>query len=70
MKQNFSTSPGPEARLDQNKTVFEVEVMVRAHEKWVAAGRPHGKPDEFWAAAEQEIRKEGLKRIGTVNACH
>ena len=34
----------------------EVALMVRAHEKWVAAGRPKGNGEEFWSAAQQEVR--------------
>jgi hypothetical protein len=41
--------------LPRSKVAFEVAVMVRAHEKWVAAGCPKSKQDRFWADAEEEL---------------
>lgn len=34
---------------------FEQRVRERAYWLWEAAGRPHGRGDEFWHAARQEL---------------
>ncbi|MCK1393053.1 DUF2934 domain-containing protein [Bradyrhizobium sp. 1] len=34
----------------------EQDIRERAHELWQQAGRPAGREDEFWHAAEQELR--------------
>jgi hypothetical protein len=42
---------------------FEYHVRHRAYELWVASGRPDGKHQDFWEAAERELlaqRKVGL----------
>jgi hypothetical protein len=57
MEPNHSTSDAS-VRSVQDKTALDVEVMVRAHEKWVAAGRPKGNGDQFWIAAREEIDQE------------
>lgn len=31
------------------------EVTQRAHELWEAAGRPHGRSEEFWHQAELQL---------------
>ncbi|MGT2502105.1 DUF2934 domain-containing protein [Bradyrhizobium guangxiense] len=36
----------------------EQEIRERAHRLWEQAGRPEGREDEFWRAAEQELRNE------------
>lgn len=41
-------------RSDRQKRVEQ-----RAHDIWVAEGRPHGKHDEHWHRAEREITEEG-----------
>jgi len=43
----------------------EIEaIKQRAHELWVARGRPHGSADEDWHQAERESRaKNGSQRI-------
>jgi hypothetical protein len=38
--------------------VSEVAIMVRAHEIWVAAGRPKSDGRPFCSQAEQELRRE------------
>jgi hypothetical protein len=36
----------------------EQEIRERAHHLWERAGKPEGREDEFWHAAEQELRNE------------
>ena len=36
----------------------EREIMDRAHQLWERAGRPEGREDEFWQAAQQQLRNE------------
>lgn len=36
----------------------EQEIRERAHQLWERAGKPEGRDDEFWRAAEQELRNE------------
>lgn len=38
--------------------VSDVAVMIRAHYKWVDAGRPKGDGRPFWVEAERELRQE------------
>jgi hypothetical protein len=37
---------------------FEYHVRHRAYELWVASGRPDGKHQDFWEAAERELRAQ------------
>ena len=37
---------------------IEQEIRDRAHRLWEQAGKPEGRDDEFWHAAEQELRNE------------
>lgn len=34
----------------------EQEIREHAHRLWEQAGKPEGREDEFWHAAEQELR--------------
>lgn len=34
------------------------QIRARAHELWEKAGKPEGRQDDFWHAAEQELRNE------------
>ncbi|MBR0907178.1 DUF2934 domain-containing protein [Bradyrhizobium liaoningense] len=36
----------------------EQEIRERAHKLWEQAGKPAGRDEEFWRAAEQELRNE------------
>ena len=36
----------------------EQEIRERAHQIWERAGKPEGREDDFWHAAEQELRNE------------
>ncbi len=47
-------------RSDRQKRIEQ-----RAHDIWVAEGRPHGKHDEHWHRAEREIAREGTKGSST-----
>ena len=51
-----------EAKMRSNR---QKQVEQRAHDIWVAEGRPHGKHDEHWHRAEREIaQEEGDGRTG------
>lgn len=43
---------------ESENAVSEVAIMIRAHENWVAAGRPKGDGRHFWLEAERELRQE------------
>lgn len=47
----------------QKITLRQVDIMVRANEKWVAAGMPKGDGSRFWSEAEQELRHEAVEQI-------
>ncbi|KQT24837.1 hypothetical protein ASG57_22655 [Bradyrhizobium sp. Leaf396] len=36
----------------------EQEIRERAHQLWEQAGKPEGREEEFWHAAEQDLRNE------------
>jgi hypothetical protein len=38
---------------------IEDAVRMLAYELWEAAGRPHGRSDEFWFLAETRVLKRG-----------
>jgi plasmid maintenance system antidote protein VapI len=38
------------------------KIKDHAHKKWDEAGRPYGRDDEFWLAAESEIDQEEANR--------
>ena len=42
---------------DKNKAESDVAIMLLAHEKWVAAGRPKGDGRRFWVEAERALRQ-------------
>lgn len=46
----------------ENNTVSQVAIMVRANEKWVAAGMPKGNGNHFWLEAEGELRREAAEQ--------
>jgi len=43
--------------------VSQVAIMVRANEKWAAAGMPKNDANRFWSEAEQELRREAAKQM-------
>jgi len=45
--------------------VSQVAIMVRANEKWVAAGMPKNDANHFWSEAEQELRQEAAEQMKT-----
>ena len=42
--------------MDQDK---DERIKVRAHQLWEAEGKPHGRHDDHWRRAEEEIDAEG-----------
>jgi hypothetical protein len=50
-------------------TVSEVAIMVRAHEIWVAAGRPKGDGKPFWSQAELELQRESQSAAWNTRRC-
>jgi hypothetical protein len=45
-------------QLVQPATVADDAVAIRAHEKFVARGGAHGRDEEDWAEAKQELIAE------------
>ena len=41
------------------------KIAMRAYEKWCKKGRPHGTDKQDWMEAEQELRAEVSKTMGT-----
>ena len=41
---------------------WDYQVRHRAYELWNEAGRPDGKPLQFWEAAEQELKRTRAAR--------
>lgn len=39
-------------------TPSEKDIAARAYKLWEKAGMPKGRDEEFWHAAEQELRNE------------
>lgn len=37
---------------------MEEQIRTRAHELWEQAGKPDGREDEFWHAAEKAVKHE------------
>ena len=51
------------------------KIAMRAYEKWVKRGRPHGSDVQDWVEAENELRAEMTKSgthsaFGTQHAAH
>ena len=38
----------------------EEQIGMRAQQLWERAGKPEGRDEDFWHAAEQELRNEDL----------
>ena len=41
------------------------EITARARQLWQTAGQPSGRDEEFWLAAEAELRKDRAKTVAT-----
>lgn len=41
------------------------EITARARQLWQTAGQPSGRDEEFWFAAEVELRKDRAKTVST-----
>ena len=45
---------------------WEYQIRHRAYELWNAAGRPDGKHQQFWEAAERELKRaEAAEKAAT-----
>jgi hypothetical protein len=44
---------------------MEREIAARAYRLWSEAGQPQGRDEEFWTAAEQELRNEEVAPLRT-----
>jgi hypothetical protein len=53
-----STPSAPQAHIPHDK------IAMRAYEKWVKRGRPHGTDKQDWLEAELELRSEYVKSGG------
>ena len=45
---------------EEVKERWEWKISKKAKEKWIDAGRPEGRSDEFWFAAENEEKAKSL----------
>lgn len=52
------------SEFEGGNSVSEVAIMIRAHENWVAAGRPNGDGRHFWVEAERQLRQEAARCCG------
>jgi hypothetical protein len=41
------------------------KIAMRAYEKWVKRGRPHGTDQQDWAEAEAELKAEHARMSGS-----
>jgi hypothetical protein len=41
------------------------KIAMRAYEKWVKKGRPHGTDVQDWMEAEAELKAEGTRTSGS-----
>ena len=67
-------TPPASGPLSQMKIPHE-KIAMRAYEKWVKRGRPHGSDVQDWVEAENELRAELAKSgthsaFGTQHAAH
>lgn len=54
---------------DEPPRSTEQQIRERAYELWDQAGRPHGRDEEFWQQARDEIERELLKEQNrTINS--
>jgi hypothetical protein len=37
------------------------QIRARAHELWEQAGKPDGRPDDFWLEAERQLKEEMVR---------
>ena len=44
----------------------EKEILERAYQLWERAGRPENREDEFWHAAQQQLRNEAVRTPDTL----
>ena len=56
--------------FDSDEPISEVAIMIRAHEKWVFAGKPNGDGGIFWSEAERELRQEAEQRRSLLQQNH
>jgi len=55
---SYSTSRSGTPRRAED-AADEEAIRRRAYELWEADGRPHGRGDEYWHRAEEELRGKG-----------
>ncbi|HZY87454.1 MAG TPA: DUF2934 domain-containing protein [Gemmataceae bacterium] len=65
----------PTAQPANQVKVPHEKIAMRAYEKWVKRGRPHGQDVQDWVDAENELRSELSKSgsqstYGTQHAAH
>jgi Protein of unknown function (DUF2934) len=51
-----------EALIQDYGHITQLDIMVRANQKWAAAGMPNGDGSRFWVEAEKELRQEAVQR--------
>lgn len=55
----------PMSNSENPTTPTHEEISARARQLWQTAGEPAGRDDEFWFAAEAELRKDRGKTVAT-----
>jgi hypothetical protein len=55
---NTPTTPPP----TPSPTVSREKIAMRAYEKWVKSGCPHGHHEQHWLEAEQELKAESNRQ--------
>jgi hypothetical protein len=54
----------PQTPTTQPPRIPHEKIAVRAYEKWVQRGRPHGTDKQDWLEAEAELRAEYARNLG------
>ena len=63
---NANTPDGVAAEVTLPGEDWEYQIRHRAYELWNAAGRPDGKHQQFWEAAERELKRaEAAEKAAT-----
>ncbi len=50
--------------MNEEPRKTDERVRIRAYHLWERDGRPHGRNDEYWAKALEEIRAEDRENTG------
>jgi hypothetical protein len=59
------TSSSPSSTPSTPVKIPHDKIAMRAYEKWVKRGRPHGTDQQDWAEAEAELKAEHARMSGS-----